>query len=190
MSPWLPFLLLHHARIVSAHAGHHQPGLSLRQRQIDPGERPHDHPRWPSTSRASRTASSWLSRRPSFPRPRHDARVRHCPIEIRFLETSRGYRVGVLGELRRVNLAFMLSRRSARTRSSLRGSLDWASTRGRTASTSTIVGRGVRVLLFQVPLMVLIITPALNGLSPAWREAAENLGASDGATGDTSASRY
>ena len=31
---------------------------------------------------------------------------------------------------------------------------------------------------FQVPLMVLIITPALNGLRPAWREAAENLGAS------------
>ena len=31
---------------------------------------------------------------------------------------------------------------------------------------------------FQVPLMVLVITPALNGLRPAWREAAENLGAS------------
>ena len=30
---------------------------------------------------------------------------------------------------------------------------------------------------FQVPLMVLIILPALEGLRPAWREAAENLGA-------------
>lgn len=33
-------------------------------------------------------------------------------------------------------------------------------------------------LYFQVPLMVLVITPALEGLRPAWREAAENLGAS------------
>jgi putative spermidine/putrescine transport system permease protein len=30
---------------------------------------------------------------------------------------------------------------------------------------------------FQVPLMVLIILPALEGLRPAWREAAENMGA-------------
>jgi putative spermidine/putrescine transport system permease protein len=30
---------------------------------------------------------------------------------------------------------------------------------------------------FQVPLMVLVITPALEGLKPAWREAADNLGA-------------
>ncbi len=33
-------------------------------------------------------------------------------------------------------------------------------------------------LYFQVPLMVLVITPALNGLRPQWREAAANLGAS------------
>jgi len=33
-------------------------------------------------------------------------------------------------------------------------------------------------LYFQIPLMVLVITPALGGLRPAWREAAENLGAS------------
>ncbi len=33
-------------------------------------------------------------------------------------------------------------------------------------------------MYFQVPLMVLVITPALGGLRPAWREAAENLGAS------------
>jgi putative spermidine/putrescine transport system permease protein len=33
-------------------------------------------------------------------------------------------------------------------------------------------------MYFQVPLMVLVITPALNGLRPQWREAASNLGAS------------
>jgi putative spermidine/putrescine transport system permease protein len=33
-------------------------------------------------------------------------------------------------------------------------------------------------LYFQIPLMVLIILPALEGLRPTWREAAENLGAS------------
>jgi putative spermidine/putrescine transport system permease protein len=32
-------------------------------------------------------------------------------------------------------------------------------------------------LYFQIPLMVLIILPALEGLRPAWREAAQNLGA-------------
>jgi putative spermidine/putrescine transport system permease protein len=32
-------------------------------------------------------------------------------------------------------------------------------------------------LYFQIPLMVLVILPALEGLRPAWREAAENLGA-------------
>ena len=33
-------------------------------------------------------------------------------------------------------------------------------------------------MYFQIPLMVLVITPAFAGLRPAWREAAENLGAS------------
>jgi putative spermidine/putrescine transport system permease protein len=33
-------------------------------------------------------------------------------------------------------------------------------------------------LYFQIPLMVLVVTPALAGLRPSWREAAENLGAS------------
>jgi putative spermidine/putrescine transport system permease protein len=32
-------------------------------------------------------------------------------------------------------------------------------------------------LYFQIPLMVLIILPALEGLRPAWREAAQNMGA-------------
>lgn len=33
-------------------------------------------------------------------------------------------------------------------------------------------------LYFQIPLMVLVITPALGGLRQSWREASENLGAS------------
>ena len=33
-------------------------------------------------------------------------------------------------------------------------------------------------MYFQLPLMVLVITPALGGLRQNWREAAENLGAS------------
>ncbi len=32
-------------------------------------------------------------------------------------------------------------------------------------------------MYFQIPLMVLVTTPALGGLRPAWREAAQNLGA-------------
>ncbi len=32
-------------------------------------------------------------------------------------------------------------------------------------------------MYFQVPLMVLVITPALEGIAAAWREAAENMGA-------------
>jgi putative spermidine/putrescine transport system permease protein len=32
-------------------------------------------------------------------------------------------------------------------------------------------------MYFQIPLMVLVILPALEGLRPAWREAAENMGA-------------
>jgi putative spermidine/putrescine transport system permease protein len=34
-------------------------------------------------------------------------------------------------------------------------------------------------MYFQLPLMVLIVTPALNGIRPAWREASQNLGAKD-----------
>jgi putative spermidine/putrescine transport system permease protein len=39
--------------------------------------------------------------------------------------------------------------------------------------------RGIFIayLYFQIPLMVLIIMPALEGLRPAWREAAQNMGA-------------
>ena len=38
-------------------------------------------------------------------------------------------------------------------------------------------GIGLIYTYFQIPLMVLVILPALEGLRPAWREAAENLGA-------------
>jgi len=41
----------------------------------------------------------------------------------------------------------------------------------------TLSGVAVVYMYFQIPLMVLIILPALEGLRPAWREAAENLGA-------------
>jgi putative spermidine/putrescine transport system permease protein len=34
-------------------------------------------------------------------------------------------------------------------------------------------------MYFQLPLMVLIIAPALDGLKPEWREASENLGATN-----------
>lgn len=42
----------------------------------------------------------------------------------------------------------------------------------------TFTGLAIVYLYFQIPLMILVITPALEGLRPAWREAADNLGAS------------
>lgn len=44
----------------------------------------------------------------------------------------------------------------------------------------TFSGLSLTYLYFQFPLMVLIITPALEGMKREWREAAENLGASYG----------
>ena len=41
----------------------------------------------------------------------------------------------------------------------------------------TVTGIVIVYMYFQIPLMVLVILPALEGLRPAWREAAENLGA-------------
>lgn len=41
-----------------------------------------------------------------------------------------------------------------------------------------ITGVELVYMYFQIPLMVLIITPAIGGLREAWREAAQNLGAS------------
>jgi putative spermidine/putrescine transport system permease protein len=40
-----------------------------------------------------------------------------------------------------------------------------------------VTGIVIVYMYFQIPLMVLVILPALEGLKPAWREAAENLGA-------------
>ena len=52
-----------------------------------------------------------------------------------------------------------------------------------------LIGMGFRIsdfwgivvvyLYFQIPLMTLIMLPALDGLKPTWREAAANLGAGD-----------
>lgn len=39
-------------------------------------------------------------------------------------------------------------------------------------------GLALTYLYFQMPLMLLVITPAIEGLKPEWREAAESLGAS------------
>ena len=38
-------------------------------------------------------------------------------------------------------------------------------------------GLAITYIYFQIPLMILIMAPALEGLRPEWREAAENLGA-------------
>lgn len=42
----------------------------------------------------------------------------------------------------------------------------------------SVTGVEIVYLYFLVPLMVLVITPALDGLRPQWQEAAQNLGAS------------
>jgi putative spermidine/putrescine transport system permease protein len=43
---------------------------------------------------------------------------------------------------------------------------------------TTVTGIGLVYMYFLIPLMVLVMTPALEGLKPQWAEAAENLGAS------------
>jgi putative spermidine/putrescine transport system permease protein len=43
---------------------------------------------------------------------------------------------------------------------------------------SSLTGVELAYVYFQVPLMVLLVTPALEGLRPEWREAATGLGAS------------
>ncbi|MDN5857840.1 MAG: ABC transporter permease [Pseudonocardia sp.] len=42
----------------------------------------------------------------------------------------------------------------------------------------SLTGLSLTYVYFQIPLMVILITPTLEGLAPQWREAAENLGAS------------
>jgi putative spermidine/putrescine transport system permease protein len=49
---------------------------------------------------------------------------------------------------------------------------------GLSFSLYSMAGLAVVYLYFLIPLMVLIITPALEALRPQWREAADNLGAS------------
>jgi putative spermidine/putrescine transport system permease protein len=43
---------------------------------------------------------------------------------------------------------------------------------------SSLTGVELAYVYFQIPLMVLLVTPALEGLRPEWREAATGLGAS------------
>ncbi len=43
---------------------------------------------------------------------------------------------------------------------------------------ASISGVGIAYFYFQIPLMVIFITPALEGMRPEWEEAATNLGAS------------
>jgi putative spermidine/putrescine transport system permease protein len=49
---------------------------------------------------------------------------------------------------------------------------------GRGFRIDSLTGVGMAYVYFQIPLMVILITPALEGLRPQWREAAEGLGAS------------
>jgi putative spermidine/putrescine transport system permease protein len=86
---------------------------------------------------------------------------------------------GVLANFGGVNLAFLFI--------ALAGPagllVDWMDRLGihnfdRSTSLFSFNGVALVYLYFQIPLMVLVITPALTGLNPAWREAASNLGAS------------
>jgi putative spermidine/putrescine transport system permease protein len=45
-------------------------------------------------------------------------------------------------------------------------------------SISSMFGVGLAYVYFQIPMMIILITPALEGLRPQWQEAAESLGAS------------
>jgi putative spermidine/putrescine transport system permease protein len=46
-----------------------------------------------------------------------------------------------------------------------------------TISTASLLGVGLVYFMFQIPLMVIFVTPALEGLRPEWEEAARGLGA-------------
>jgi putative spermidine/putrescine transport system permease protein len=50
---------------------------------------------------------------------------------------------------------------------------------GQGFSLYSFLGLSLTYMYFQFPLMILIIVPAIEGLRPEWREAAENLGASN-----------
>jgi putative spermidine/putrescine transport system permease protein len=86
---------------------------------------------------------------------------------------------GVLAQFGGVNLAFMFIASFAANGIATR----WLSSVGLDPwdhgfSLYKFWGVAFVYMYFQIPLMVLIITPAFAGLRPAWREAAENLGAS------------
>jgi putative spermidine/putrescine transport system permease protein len=85
---------------------------------------------------------------------------------------------GVLANFGGVNLAFLFI--------ALAGPagllVDWMDRIGvhnfdRSTQLFSFNGVAIVYLYFQIPLMVLVITPALTGLNPAWREASSNLGA-------------
>jgi putative spermidine/putrescine transport system permease protein len=87
---------------------------------------------------------------------------------------------GVLAQFGGVNLAFMFIAAFAATNGI---ATRWLSAVGMDPwnygfSLYKFWGVAFVYMYFQIPLMVLIITPAFAGLRPAWREAAENLGAS------------
>jgi putative spermidine/putrescine transport system permease protein len=87
---------------------------------------------------------------------------------------------GVLAQFGGVNLAFMFIAGFAATNGIV---TEWLRPLGLDPwnhgwSLYKFWGVAFVYVYFQLPLMVLIITPAFAGLRPAWREAAENLGAS------------
>ncbi len=98
----------------------------------------------------------------------------HAPFKRISSATS-----GVLAQFGGVNLAFMFIASFAANGIATR----WLSSIGADPwnhgfSLYKFWGVAFVYMYFQIPLMVLIITPAFAGLRPAWREAAENLGAS------------
>lgn len=87
---------------------------------------------------------------------------------------------GVLAQFGGVNLAFMFVAALAGTNGLV---TKWLASIGLDPwnhgwSLYKFWGVALVYMYFQIPLMVLIITPAFAGLRPAWREAAEGLGAS------------
>ena len=87
---------------------------------------------------------------------------------------------GVLAQFGGVNLAFMFIAAFAATNGLI---TKWLASIGLDPwnhgwSLYKFWGVAFVYMYFQIPLMILIVTPAFAGLRPAWREAAENLGAS------------
>ena len=61
-----------------------------------------------------------------------------------------------------------------RTRMQLRP--DRCLRQARRVGLDSLTGLRLTYVYFQVPVMVILVTPTLQGLLPQWREAAENLG--------------